>query len=180
MPSADGFIQGYNAQASVDVDSMLVVATTLTQHTNDKQQVEPMLGELKALQDKLGKPDTLLADNGYFSKDNIQACVKQKITPLIALGREAHHLPLEQRLAPDAPEPESTDPLVKMAWKLQTQSGRALYGKRKSTVEPVFGIIKQVLGFRQFSLRGIDAVTGEWKLVTMAFNLKRMHVLAAG
>ena len=180
MPSADGFVQGYNAQAAVDVDSMLVVATTLTQHTNDKQQVEPMLGELKALQDNFGKPETLLADNGYFSNNNIQACVKQKITPLIALGREAHHLPLEQRLTPDAPEPETEDPLVKMAWKLKTQSGRALYGKRKSTVEPVFGIIKQVLGFRQFSLRGLDAVTGEWKLVTMAFNLKRMHVLAAG
>jgi len=67
-----------------------------------------------------------------------------------------------------------------MAWKLKTQSGRVLYGKRKSTVEPVFGIIKQVLGFRQFSLRGLEAVTDEWKLVTMAFNLKRMHVLAAG
>jgi len=159
---------------------MLVVATTLTQQTNDKQQVESMLSELKALQDSLGKPETLLADNGYFSNNNIQACVDQKIAPLIALGREAHHLPLEQRLTPDAPEPESTDPLVKMAWKLQTQSGRALYGKRKSTVEPVFGIIKQILGFRQFSLRGLDAVTGEWKLVTMAFNLKRMHVLAAG
>jgi len=181
MPSADGFVQGYNAQAAVDVDSMLVVATTtLTQHTNDKQQVEPMLSELRVLQDNFGKPETLLADNGYFSNTNIQACVKQKITPLIALGREAHHLPLEQRLTPDAPEPETTDPLVKMAWKLQTQSGRALYGKRKSTVEPVFGIIKQVLGFRQFSLRGLDAVTGEWKLVTMAFNLKRMHVLAVG
>lgn len=180
MPSADGFVQGYNAQAAVDVDSMLVVATTLTQDTNDKQQVEPMLSELKALPDNFDKPETLLADNGYFSKDNIQACVKQKMTPLIALGREAHHLPLEQRLTPDAPEPETADPLVKMAWKLQTQSGRALYGKRKSTVEPVFGIIKQVLGFRQFSLRGLDAVTGEWKLVTMAFNLKRMHVLAAG
>jgi transposase len=180
MPSADGFIQGYNAQASVDVDSMLVVATTLTQHTNDKQQVEPMLSELKALQDNLGKPETLLADNGYFSNNNIQACVKQKITPLIALGREAHHLSLEQRLTPDAPEPETADSLVKMAWKLKTQSGRALYAKRKSTVEPVFGIIKQVLGFRQFSLRGFDAVTGEWKLVTMAFNLKRMQVLAAG
>jgi len=180
MPSANGFIQGYNAQAAVDVDSMLVVATTLTQQTNDKQQVESMLSELKALQDSLGKPETLLADNGYFSNNNIQACVDQKIAPLIALGREAHHLPLEQRLTPDAPEPESTDPLVKMAWKLQTQSGRALYGKRKSTVEPVFGIIKQILGFRQFSLRGLDAVTGEWKLVTMAFNLKRMHVLAAG
>jgi transposase len=180
MPSADGFVQGYNAQAAVDVDSMLVIATTLTQQTNDKQQVEPMLSELKGLQDHFGKPETLLADNGYFSNTNIQACVKQKITPLIALGREAHHLPLEQRLAPDAPEPESTDPLVKMAWKLKTQDGRALYGKRKSTVEPVFGIIKQVLGFRQFSLRGLDAVTGEWKLVTMAFNLKRMQVLAAG
>lgn len=180
MPSADGFVQGYNAQAAVDVDSMLVVATTLTQDTNDKQQVEPMLSELKALQDNFGKPKTLLADNGYFSNNNIQACVKQKITPLIALGREAHHLPLEQRLMPDAPEPETADPLIKMAWKLKTQSGRALYGKRKSTVEPVFGIIKQVLGFRQFSLRGLDAVTDEWKLVTMAFNLKRMHVLAAG
>jgi transposase len=180
MPSADGFVQGYNAQAAVDVDSMLVVATTLTQQTNDKQQVEPMLSELKALPDNFGKPQTLLADNGYFSNNNIQACAKQKITPLIALGREAHHLPLEQRLMPDAPEPETADPLVKMVWKLQTQSGRALYGKRKSTVEPVFGIIKQVLGFRQFSLRGLDAVTGEWKLVTMAFNLKRMHVLAAG
>jgi transposase len=180
MPSANGFVQGYNAQAAVDVDSMLVVATTLTQHTNDKQQVEPMLNELKALQDNFGKPETLLADNGYFSNNNIQACVKQKITPLIALGREAHHLPLEQRLMPDAPEPETADPLIKMAWELKTQSGRALYGKRKSTVEPVFGIIKQVLGFRQFSLRGLDAVTGEWKLVTMAFNLKRMHVLAAG
>ena len=180
MPSADGFVQGYNVQAAVDVDSMLVVATTLTQHTNDKQQVEPMLNELVALQDNFGKPETLLADNGYFSNNNIQACVNQKITPLIALGREAHHLPLEQRLMPDAPEPETADPLIKMAWKLKTQSGRALYGKRKSTVEPVFGIIKQVLGFRQFSLRGLEAVTGEWKLVTMAFNLKRMHVLAAG
>lgn len=180
MPSADGFVQGYNAQAAVDVDSMLIIATTLTQHTNDKQQVEPMLSELKGLQDNLGKPETLLADNGYFSNHNIQACVKQKIAPLIALGREAHHLPLEQRLTPDAPEPETSDPLVKMAWKLQTQDGRALYGKRKSTVEPVFGIIKQVLGFRHFSLRGLDAVTGEWRLVTMAFNLKRMQVLAAG
>jgi len=180
MPSADGFVQGYNAQAAVDVDSMLVIATTLTQQTNDKQQVEPMLSELKTLQDNFGKPETLLADNGYFSNNNIQACVKQKITPLIALGREAHHPPMEPRLTPDAPEPETADPLVEMAWKLQTQIGRSLYGKRKSTVEPVFGIIKQVLGFRQFSLRGLDAVTGEWKLVTMAFNLKRMHVLAAG
>lgn len=178
MPCGDSFIQGYNAQAAVDVDSMLIIAATLTQHTNDKRQIEPMLSELQALQDTLGKPETLLADNGYLSKDNVQACVKQNITPLIALGRETHHLPLEQRLAPDMLEPESADALVKMAWKLKTQQGRALYGKRKSTVEPVFGIIKQALGFRQFSLRGLDAAAGEWKLVTMAFNFKRMQVLA--
>jgi transposase len=180
MPSVNGFVQGYNAQAAVDVDSLLGVAATLSQHPNDKRQVEPMLKALNALPDSLGKPETLLADNGYFSKDNSQACVDQKLTALIALGREAHHLPLAERLTPDAPEPESDDPLVNRAWKLKTRSGCALYGKRKSTVEPVFGIIKQVLGFRQFSLRGFDAVAGEWKLVTMAFNLKRMHVLAAG
>jgi hypothetical protein len=180
MPSADGFIQGYNAQAAVDVDSMLVIAATLTQDTNDKRQVEPILSELKELPEHLGQPKILLADNGYFSKDNVQACVKQNIEPLIALGREAHHLPLEQRFAPDAPEPETADPLVKMAWKLKTQKGRALYGKRKSTVEPVFGIIKQVLGFRQFSLRGLDAVAGEWKLVALHGFLIKINSLKHG
>jgi hypothetical protein len=114
---------------------MRVVTTTLTRQTNDKQQVEPILKELDALQEALGKPESLLADNCYFSKNNIQACIDHKIESLIALGREAHHLPLEQRLTPDSPEPESSDPLVKMAWKLKTQRGRALYGKRKSTVE---------------------------------------------
>ena len=179
MPSAQGFVQGYNAQAAVDVDTMLVLAATVTQASNDKQQVEPMLDELGALPESLGTVETLLGDNGYFSQANVQACVDRKITPLIALGREAHHLPLAERLAPDAPPPETDDPVIKMAHELKTQKGRALYGKRKCTVEPVFGIIKQVMGFRLFSLRGLEAVSGEWKLVTMAFNLKRMHVLAA-
>ena len=179
MPSAQGFVQGYNAQAAVDVDTMLVLAATVTQASNDKQQVEPMLDELGALPESLGTVETLLGDNGYFSQANVQACVDRKITPLIALGREAHHLPLAERLAPDAPPPETDDPVIKMAHELKTQKGRALYGKRKCTVEPVFGIIKQVMGFRQFSLRGLEAVSGEWKLVAMAFNLKRMHVLAA-
>ena len=137
-----------------------------------------MLDELGALPEALGTAETLLADNGYFSQDNVQACADRDITPLIALGREAHHLPLAERLAPDAPPPDTEDPVIKMAHELKTQMGRARYGKRKSTVEPVFGIIKQVMGFRQFSLRGLAAVSGEWKLVTMAFNLKRMHVLA--
>jgi hypothetical protein len=180
MPSHDGFVQGYNSQAAVDVETMLIVAADVSQQTNDKQQVEPMLAELNKLPKSLGQPDALLADTGYFSADNVKTCNKQGIEPLIAMGRDSHHLPLAERLAQDAPAPETDDPLENMAWYLKTKEGKARYAKRKSTVEPVFGIIKHVLGFRQFSLRGLDAVKGEWKLVAIAFNLKRMHVLAAG
>jgi transposase len=180
MPSHEGFVQAYNGQAAVDVDSMLIVVARLTQQTNDKQQVEPMLNELDKLPSELGNPDTLLADNGYFSRNNVKACEDRNITPLIALGRDTHHLPLDARLATDAPAPDSDDPVVKMAHTLKTKQGRVLYGKRKCTVEPVFGIIKQIMGFRQFSLRGLHATSGEWKLVAMAYNLKRMHILMAG
>jgi len=180
MPSHEGFVQGYNGQAAVDVDSMLIVAATLTQDTNDKLQVEPMLDEMAQRESELGKPDTLLADNGYFSRSHVKICEDRGITPLIALGRDLHHLPLEERLAVDAPAPQTDDPVVKMAHALKTKQGRACYGQRKCTVEPVFGIIKQIMGFRQFSLRGLQATSGEWKLVAMAYNLKRMHVLVAG
>jgi len=179
LPSHDGFIQGYNSQAAVDVETMLIIATSVSQQPNDKQQVEPMLAEIEKLPEALEKPDVLLADTGYFSASNVKACCAQNIEPLIAMGRDSHHMPLAERLAPDAPEPETADPVEKMAWTLKTKAGKACYAKRKSTVEPVFGIIKQVMGFRQFSLRGLEAVTGEWKLVALAFNLKRMHVLAA-
>lgn len=177
MPVSGGFEQAYNAQAAVDVGTMLVIATSVTQQPNDKQQVEPMLDRLQALSETLGTVDTLLGDNGFFSAANVKACAARGIEPLIALGREAHHLPLEERLRPDAPPPESDDPVAKMAARLKTREGRQRYGRRKCTVEPVFGIIKQVMGFRQFLLRGLNAVTGEWKLVTLAFNLKRMHRL---
>ena len=180
MPSHEGFVQGYNGQAAVDVDSLLIVAATLTQDTHDKQQVEPMLNEMAKLASDLGKPDTLLADNGYFSRSNVNACDDHRITPLIALGRDAHHLPLAERLAADAPAPHTDDPVLKMAHTLITKPGRARYGQRKCTVEPVFGIIKQIMGFRQFALRGLPATAGEWKLIALAYNLKRMHVLAAG
>lgn len=177
MPTAGGFEQAYNAQAAVDADTMLVITTHVTQQPNDKQQVEPVLEALQALPEAMGKAETLLADNGYLSEANVKACVEKEIEPLIALGREAHHLPLEARFQPDAPAPQSDDPRIQMAWRLKTQEGRARYGKRKCSVEPVFGIIKHVMGFRQFSLRGLDAVAGEWKLVALAFNLKRMHAL---
>jgi len=178
MPTAGGFEQAYNAQAAVDTDTMLVIAAHVTQQPNDKQQVEPVLEALQARPQTLGQAEALLADNGYLSEANVKACVEQKIEPLIALGRDAHHLPLDARFQPDAPTPESADPLTQMAWRLKTKAGRARYGKRKCTVEPVFGIIKHVMGFRQFSLRGFNAVAGEWKLVTLAFNLKRMHALS--
>ena len=179
MPvSGGGFEQAYKVQAAVDAETMLVLATGVTQQTNDKQQVVPMLDAVAALPDSLGQVESAAMDSGYYSAANVQACLDQTIEPLIALGREAHHLPLEERFGPDAPEPKTDDPVVRMAWRLKTKAGRALYAKRKATVEPVFGIIKQVMGFRQFSLRGLAAVAGEWTLVTLAFNLKRMHVLS--
>lgn len=178
MPTASGFEQAYNAQAAVDTETMLVIAAHVTQQPNDKQQVEPVLEALQALPETMGKVETLLADNGFFSEANVKTCVAQKIEPLMALGRESHHLPLETRFQPDAPPPESDDPLAQMAWRLKTKEGRTRYSRRKCTIEPVFGIIKHVMGFRQFSLRGLNAVAGEWKLVTLAFNLKRMHALS--
>lgn len=178
MPvSGGGFEQAYNVQAAVATETMLLVATGVTQATNDKRQVEPMLATLAALPDALGRVESALMDNGYFSAANFGACAERGIEPLIALDREAHHLTLDERFGPDAPKPDTGDPVGNMAWRLKTKEGRARYAKRKSTVEPVFGIIKHVMGFRQFSLRGLAAVVGEWTLVTLAFNLKRMNVL---
>ena len=173
-----GFEQCYNAQACVAAGSLLVVAQNVVQAANDKQQIEPMLGQLAALPAALGQVETLLADTGYFSEANVQACVAAGIDPLLAMGRQPHHPPLAARFAPDPPPPEQPTPLEAMAHRLRTQEGRKLYALRKHTPEPVFGIIKAALGFRQFLLRGLDKVRGEWNLVTMAYNLKRLFALA--
>ena len=178
MPVAGGgFEQCYNAQAAVAAGSLLVVGADVTQAPNDKQQIEPMLDALAQLPDALGQADTLLADSGYFSAANVDACAAAKIDPLIAAGRQPHHPPLDERFADPLPPPENPTPVQAMAHRLQTREGRDLYALRKQTPEPVFGIIKSVMGFRQFMLRGIDKVRGEWRLVTMAWNLKRMFVL---
>ena len=152
----------------------------VTQATNDKQQVMPLLTTLATLLAPLGKPDRLLADTGYFSAANVQACHAHGIEPLLAMQRDVHHLPVFERFAADPPAPASEDPVEQMAHRLKTQAGRALYALRKHTVEPVFGIIKHVMGFRQFSLRGLENVSGEWRLATMAWNIKRMHRLTTG
>jgi IS5 family transposase len=136
-----------------------------------------MVEKLKALPEELGKPETLLADNGYFSAANVTACEASNIAPLIATGREAHHPSLAERFAAAPAAPQNPTPVQAMAHRLKTPEGKQLYGLRKQVPEPVFGIIKSVLGFRQFLLRGLDCVRGEWSLVTMAWNLKRMFVL---
>ena len=180
MPtSGGGFAQSYNAQAAVDTDTMLVVAAHVTQATNDKRQIVPTLDKVAALPQALGQVETLLADTGYFSAANVRACEAQSIVPLLSMKRESHHLPVLDRFAADAPPPQTDDPVDRMAHRLTTKNGRALYGLRKQTVEPVFGIIKRVMGWRQMSMRGLEKARGEWSLVTMAWNIKRLHVLRA-
>ena len=179
MPLAGGgFEQCYNAQAAVAAGSLLVVAADVTQAPNDKQQLEPMLGKIADLPDALGEVGELLADNGYFSDANVSACAAAGVDPVIAMGREAHHPTLDERFAAAPPPPQDPTPLEAMPHRFKTPEGRKLYALRKQIPEPVFGIIKSVLGFRQFLLRGLDHVRGEWSLVTMSWNVKRMFVLA--
>ena len=178
MPSSDkGFVQAYNAQAAVDVDTMLIVEAHISQAPNDKQEIAPPLASLNELPEKLGKVDTMLADAGYYSDDNVASCEQSGIEPFIPPSREKHNQPLTERFIDPAPLPKDVKPIDKMRNKLKTVEGRKVYAQRKSTVETVFGIIKHVLGFRQFFLRGLDAVSGEWTLVSIAWNLKRMFVL---
>jgi len=178
MPVAGGgFEQCYNAQAVVAAGSLLVVAADVVQAPNDKQQVEPMLRKIGALPAALGEADTLLADTGYFSAGNVEACEAAGIEPVIAMGRQPHHPPLAERFEHVPTEPVNATPVEAMAHRLKTPEGRARYALRKQTPEPVFGIIKSVMGFRQFSLRGLANVRGEWSLVTLAWNMKRMFAL---
>ena len=178
MPtSGKGFEQACNAQATVDVDTMIIVESHVSQSPNDKKEITPTLSGLKSLPESLGKIDSILADTGYFSDANMSSCKQARIEPFIPPGREKHNKSLTERFAQQKPLPEDADSIRKMRYKLKTGEGRKLYTKRKSTVEPVFGIIKHVMGFRQFLLRGFESVIGEWTLVSMAWNLKRMFAL---
>lgn len=176
--SGGGFEQAYNAQAAVASGSLLVVANDVVQAPNDKAQVAPMLDQLEARAEDLGKPGTLIADSGYFSAANVDLCAQAKIEPLIALGRERHRVSWQDRFAVAPAVPDHPTPLEAMAHRLATPEGKRIYALRKQTPEPVFGIIKSVMGFRQFSLRGLKKVKGEWNLVTLAWNVKRMFALA--
>lgn len=178
MPVAGGgFDQCYNAQAVVDTESMLVVVPHVVQAPNDKQQVLPMLERLTERPEDLPQAQVLLADTGYFSEANVAACEAGGIEPLIAVARDEHHPHWSERFTEPAAPPPEASAVERMTHRLKTRTGRATYALRKQTVEPVFGIIKSVLGFRQFLTRGLANVQNEWTLVCLAWNLKRMAVL---
>jgi len=178
MPvSGGGFELAFNAQGGVDVETHIIVEQHVTQNPNDKQEIKLALEKIATLPDSLGEVETILADTGYFSETNVEQCQEAGIEPLIPEKRQPHNPPLKERFQKDPePEPDAT-PLQAMRHRLNTKEGKALYAKRKSTVETVFGIIKQVQGFRQFLLRGLDSVQSEWALVCIGWNLKRMHAL---
>ena len=173
-----GFDQHYNVQVVVGHDSRLVVGNWLCNHPNDKQAALPTIDTVPPA---VGQPQKANLDTGYFSQDNVAGLTARGIDPYIATGRSPHHQGWRAYFL-DNPAPPPKDASVKeqMAYKLRTTIGKAIYRLRKSTVEPVIGIIKEVLGFRQFSLRGLFAADGEWTLVCLAYNLKRLHTLHVG
>jgi len=176
MPSAEGFVQGYNAQAAVDTESMLIVSAELSQRPTDRRLLKPMLRKLADL--SVGKPEAIIADAGYFSELNVELCVESGFTPYIVPKRDRHHWGMRHWKTPKAPGPRASA-LTKMLHRLRTREGRKIYALRKCTVEPVFGILKRVMGFRQFLLRGHQKASGEYLLGCSAWNIKRLHTLSA-
>ena len=180
MPaSGGGFKQAYNAQAAVDTETMLIITTHVTQETNDKQQMRPALEALATLPGQLGKVNTIIADCGYYSEPNVEECEAKEIVPYIAIDRQSHNPSVWERFREPEPLPDNADAVARMKHRLKTAAGKAVYAIRKSTVEPAFGVIKAVMGFDRFSLRGCTAVSGEWDLACIAWNIKRLHVLRA-
>jgi len=165
------FEQCYNGQLAVDDTAQIIVAQFVTQETNDKQQLQPAIEEMKRTLDG-DKPRRLTADAGYFSEDNMKCAQAESIDLYVATGRVKHG-----ETPPPAPRgriPQDATPIERMARKLRTIRGRATYAKRKATVEPVNGQIKQARGFRQFLLRGVEKVRGEFSLICTGHNLLKL------
>jgi transposase len=178
MKGADGFVQGYNAQAAVEPEMLLIVGQSVTEAANDKKQLEPMV---EAIEQQSGqRPEAVLADNGYCSEENLAFLEsaeqpESKVEGFIATGKQKHG---EHRLpCKPGPLPKDATRVDRMKRKLQTKVGKAIYAARKCIVEPVFGQIKQARGFRQFLLRGKEKVKGEWALVCLTHNILRLHAV---
>ena len=139
--------------------------------------MEPTLKNLAALPKELGTATELLADSGYYSEKNVNACVGEGLTPYIAVDRQSHNRSPWERFKEPPPLPDDADSVTRMKHRLKTTAGKAVYALRKVTSEPVFGIIKAVMGFRSFMLRGKEATAGKRSLICMAYNIKRMSAL---
>ena len=178
MKTSDGFDQCYNGQAAV-TDNMLIVGAYATDHCNDKGELADVLDSIP---EELGRIGTATADTGYFSEEAVKACEGREIDAHLATGRQKHNQWLDRKLAGPDPTGDAAPLSVKerMSQKLRTDQGHSVYRLRKMTVEPVFGIIKEIMGFRRFSFRGMEKVNAEWQLVFSSYNLKRMFKLSMG
>jgi transposase len=176
MKAGDGFEQAYNAQVAVEPDFQLIVGQLVTQDVNDKQQLKPVVG---AIREQSGqKPAEVVSDSGYCSDANLQYLEQKKITGFVATDRESYRD--RSQPGPRGPLPKEATRVDRMRRKLQTQVGAAIYSKRKTVVEPVFGQIKQARGFRQFLLRGLEKVKGEWAIVCVTHNILKLHRICYG
>jgi transposase len=178
MKGADGFVQGYNAQAAVESDLQWIVGQTVTAATNDKEQLLPMLEKVE--QQSGQRPGEVLADSGYCSELNLEKLdlepnPDRRVDGYIATERQKHGEHREP--CPHGPLPKNATRVDRMRRKLKTKVGKAIYAARKAIVEPVFGQIKQARGFRQFLLRGLDKVRGEWSLVCLTHNILKLYRL---
>ncbi len=167
------FVQAYNAQIAVDSEAQIIVAAEITQQTNDKQQLAPMLEQVE--KNMGAKPVAVTADTGYFSANQVSDARVQGTDLYIATGKQKHGEPEPPNLSEPAASPADADSAMeKMKQKLKTEAGRALYKMRKAIVEPVFGQIKAARAIRAFLLRGIEKVSAEWKLICATHNLLKL------
>ena len=175
------FEQSYNGQAAVDVEgSLLILGNLVTNEPNDKEQLKP---SIESVDENIREIDDALVDAGYYAGPAIEEIEKEKDIKIYAsVGKKTHGKTVKDLEEKDDPEPppENAGMKEKMEYRLQTKEGKGKYKLRKQTVEPVFGIIKHVMGFRQFSLRGKEKVSTEWSLVCLAYNFKRLYNLTGG
>ena len=176
LKGPDGFVQGYNTQIAVEPLFQLVVGQTVTQAANDKQQMVPLI---EAIEEQSGqRPEEVVADSGYCSDENLKYLTKRKMEGFVATGKQKHGQ--RKQACKRGPLPRGAGRVERMERKLETKVGAAVYATRKFIVEPVFGQIKQARGFRQFFLRGIEKVRGEWALICMTHNILKFHKICYG
>jgi transposase len=171
MKGPDGFLQGYNAQIAVEPVLQLIVGQAVTQMGNDKKQLLPMIATVQTQAGQ--KPRQVLADSGYTSEASLQGAEKAKVDAYLGVARDKHNQP--SGVCPRGPLPKGATHTDRMRRKLQSKAGHAIYAARKAIVEPVFGQIKQARGFRQFLLRGLEKVRGEWAMICMTHNVLKLH-----